>query len=64
MDSKYCPICEEENECMTRAGEHGNCWCFTEVFSSEIYEIVPKASRGKYCICKKCLYKYREEQKI
>lgn len=49
---------------MTRAGEHGNCWCFTEVFSSEIYEIVPKASRGKYCICKKCLYKYREEQKI
>ena len=49
---------------MTGAGEHGNCWCDTEEFPNEIFELVPVESRRKHCICKKCLNKYREEQKI
>jgi hypothetical protein len=64
LANKYCPICGEENECMTGAGEHGSCWCDTEEFPNEIFELVPVESRRKHCICKKCLNKYREENKI
>ncbi len=49
---------------MTGAREQGICWCFTEQFPNEIFELVPEESRRKRCICKKCLNKYREEQKI
>ncbi|MFJ8236134.1 cysteine-rich CWC family protein [Ureibacillus sp. NPDC094379] len=64
MTNKYCPICNKENECMTGAGEHGNCWCDIEEFPNGIFELVPVESRRKHCICKKCLNKYMEEQKV
>jgi hypothetical protein len=64
LTNKYCPICGEENECMAGAGEHGSCWCDKEEFPNEIFELVPLESRRKHCICKKCLNKYKEEQKI
>ena len=65
MANKYCPICGEENECMTGRVEHGNCWCDTEgVFPNGIFELVPTESIRKNCICKKCVKKYRDEAKI
>ncbi len=42
--------------------EHGNCWCDREgEFPNGIFKLVPTESRGKHCICKKCVNKYREE---
>ncbi|SMQ80621.1 Cysteine-rich CWC [Bacillus sp. OV166] len=64
MANKYCPICEEENGCMIGAEEHGNCWCNLEKFPNEIFELVPSESKRKHCLCKKCLNKFREEQKM
>jgi hypothetical protein len=64
LANKYCPLCGEENECMTGAGDHGNCWCDKEVFPNQIFELVPEESRKKHCICKKCLTEYKERQKI
>jgi hypothetical protein len=49
---------------MAGAGEHGSCWCDKEEFPNDIFELVPLESRRKHCICKKCLNKYKEEQKI
>jgi hypothetical protein len=62
--NKFCPICGEENECMTGSGENDNCWCGTEKFPNEIFELVPAESKRRHCICKKCLSKFKEEQKI
>ncbi|MBI0579056.1 cysteine-rich CWC family protein [Neobacillus cucumis] len=64
MSNKYCPICGEENKCMSGSGEHGNCWCDLEVFPNEILELVPAESLRKHCICKNCLDKYKEDHKI
>lgn len=63
METKYCPICGEENKCMGSLAEHGNCWCDQEEFPSGIFELVPEQSIRKQCICKKCLEKYKEETK-
>lgn len=64
MANKYCPLCGEENNCMARKVEQGNCWCDQERFPQGIFELVPEESRRKHCICKKCLDKYKEEAKI
>lgn len=64
MANKNCPICGEGNGCMSSAGEHGNCWCDMEEFPKEIFELVPVESIRIDCICKKCLIKFQEEQKI
>lgn len=64
MSNKYCPICGEENNCMAGAEEHGNCWCDKEIFPNGVFDLVPVESQKKHCICKNCLSKYIEEQKI
>lgn len=59
--NKYCPLCGKQNECMVG---QGHCWCFNEGgFPPGIFELVPSESKGKHCICKKCVSKYREEGK-
>ncbi|KAB2332094.1 cysteine-rich CWC family protein [Cytobacillus depressus] len=62
MTNKYCPICGEENKCMTNGSEQGQCWCNEEKFPVGIFDLVPEESRRKHCICKNCLNKYKEEQ--
>ncbi|MBD1379586.1 cysteine-rich CWC family protein [Metabacillus arenae] len=64
MANIYCPMCGEKNDCMTGAGEHGNCWCDKEVFPNEIFKLVPEESRRKHCVCINCFTKFKEEQKI
>lgn len=64
LENNYCPICGEENNCMAKTAEHGNCWCDHEgAFPNGILELVPEQSKRKHCICKNCLDKYREEHK-
>jgi hypothetical protein len=57
--NKICPICGEENNCMARKVETGHCWCDSEEFPQEIFELIPPESRKKHCICKKCLDKFK-----
>ena len=61
MTNQYCPICGEQNRCMVD-NEHP-CWCF-EVggFPKELLNKVPEESKGKQCICKKCLEAFNEGQ--
>lgn len=58
----YCPICGEENYCMI-GDDQGDCWCTKENFPQGIFELVPKESKRKHCICRKCLLDFREETK-
>ena len=54
MANKYCPLCGEENHCMARTVEHGNCWCDKEGgFPKGIRELVPPESQESNWICKK-----------
>nr|WP_106782711.1 cysteine-rich CWC family protein [Lysinibacillus timonensis] len=62
MSNKYCPLCKKTNDCMVNSKE-GNCWCYGEEFSKEIFHLVPNESRRKHCICKECLDQFRTEQK-
>ncbi|CEG28835.1 cysteine-rich CWC family protein [Bacillus sp. B-jedd] len=59
MAAKICPLCREENGCMS--GKNENCWCTAEEFPRGIFELVPEESLHRDCICKKCLEKYKEE---
>ncbi|MCM3567309.1 cysteine-rich CWC family protein [Neobacillus mesonae] len=64
MTTKYCPICGEENKCMSGGGKHGNCWCDAVTFPPEIFELVPLEYRRKDCICQKCLTSFIEKGEI
>ncbi|WP_280771988.1 cysteine-rich CWC family protein [Salipaludibacillus daqingensis] len=62
MANFLCPLCGEENKCKTGRGKLNNCWCDKEEFPLGIFEFVPKESRGKHCICQKCVIKYKKEK--
>ncbi|MGE7625199.1 cysteine-rich CWC family protein [Viridibacillus sp. NPDC096237] len=62
MTVKHCPVCGEENKCMAGGEEKNTCWCYMEEgFPKGIFDLVPQESKGKHCICKKCVDTYREE---
>ncbi|MEH7119136.1 cysteine-rich CWC family protein [Neobacillus vireti] len=61
LANKYCPLCGEENKCMTGSTEEGGCWCTKPSFPNEIFELLPVESLRKHCICLQCLNKFKEE---
>ncbi|MBU5425601.1 cysteine-rich CWC family protein [Tissierella pigra] len=52
-----CPICGENNNCK----HNEKCWCFSVTIPKELLEMIPEEKRGKACICKSCVEKYRSE---
>lgn len=54
---KICPLCGEDNGC--QSGE-ANCWCYDIEIPDYILKMVAEDKRGKSCICKKCIEKYRK----
>ncbi|WP_409271946.1 cysteine-rich CWC family protein [Neobacillus sp. SCS-31] len=59
MAGNICPLCGEENGCMSWKTEA--CWCTHEEFPSGIFELIPNELLHKVCICRKCLLKFKEE---
>lgn len=55
---KICPICGQYNNCQSHEKE---CWCFHMEIPKGIFHLVPEDKKGKACICKSCIEKYREE---
>lgn len=53
---KTCPICGQDNDC--HHGE-GGCWCDNTTFPKHVLDMIPEDKRGKACVCKSCLEKYR-----
>lgn len=54
---QVCPICGGGNAC---EGSH-DCWCGGETFPSGLFELVPEELRGKSCICRACVKRFKEE---
>lgn len=54
---RICPLCGQDNNC--QHGQ-GGCWCETVKFPKHILDMVPDDKKGKACICKSCLEKYKE----
>ncbi|HWO97701.1 MAG TPA: cysteine-rich CWC family protein [Bacillus sp. (in: firmicutes)] len=54
--AKLCPICGKDNTCGNIAGKpHGSCWCSSEFFPTEIFDLLGPEQQGTSCICKDCL---------
>jgi hypothetical protein len=53
---KTCPICGKDNNCQ----HDENCWCQTVEIPKYILELVPEDKKGKSCICKSCIEKYKK----
>ncbi|MFT4146249.1 MAG: cysteine-rich CWC family protein [Mobilitalea sp.] len=62
IDQDICPLCGKPNNCQHTIGM--GCWCEKEYFPEELLNLIPEEKKMKACICKNCLVKYREEQKL
>lgn len=55
---RICPLCGQDNNC--QHGQ-GNCWCETVEFPKHVLDMIPDDKKGKACICRSCLEKYRNQ---
>lgn len=63
-DNKICPLCGKENGCGYEKGmDHFTCWCATIDVPKELREQVPDELKGKACICRDCINKFKEEHR-
>lgn len=61
-DDSTCPICGEINNCASVQGrEIEKCWCMQKVFTPDLFKQIPLESRGKACVCFKCVGGQKEE---
>ena len=59
IDPSVCPLCGATNQCaMEIAKTTGKplerCWCVDSVFTPELLESLPEATKGKACVCAAC----------
>lgn len=56
VDSACCPLCGQENHCVTAVGDEKNpCWCREANFPQDLLNRVPPDARKKACICQQCV---------
>lgn len=61
-DKKRCPLCGKENNCAYEKGsDHFSCWCTTIEVPKELRAQIPEELKGKACICRDCIIKFKEE---
>ena len=64
-NKKLCPLCGKPNHCGYEAGsDHFSCWCTTIDVPKELREQIPEELRGKACICRDCITKFKEEHQV
>ncbi|HEY8363624.1 MAG TPA: cysteine-rich CWC family protein [Tissierellaceae bacterium] len=57
---RICPLCGQDNGCT----HNEDCWCFKTVIPKGIFELLPEDKKGKACICKSCVEKYKKAYNI
>jgi len=59
-----CPLCGGVNDCQLAApvAFPGRCWCAHEEIPAELLARVPEHFRGRACICRPCVEKFRLEK--
>ena len=62
INKGICPLCGRPNDCAAAAGRmHEGCWCEKTSVPKELREKIPKELKGKVCICKQCVMKFKEK---
>jgi len=61
IDSRICPICHQPNGCQKNSDEitHLKCWCTSVEVTERLLQRIPLSVRGKACVCKACVEKYK-----
>jgi hypothetical protein len=59
VDPSACPVCGAANQCAMEISKATGkplerCWCVDAVFTPELLESLPEASKGKACVCVVC----------
>lgn len=57
-EEKICPLCGKANNCKDGSKD---CWCNYVIIPKELIDMVPEEKRGKACICKECVDKYKND---
>lgn len=55
IDQTKCPICGNDNNCK----HNKECWCHNVTIPNGLLDMIPEDKKGKACICKSCIDKYR-----
>lgn len=64
INKSICPLCGKHNNCgYENVLTHNGCWCEKIEVPKELREMIPENLRGKACICKECVIKYKEKNK-
>lgn len=56
LEIRTCPLCGKDNGCT----HNKDCWCFSTTIPKGIFDLLPEDKKGKACICKSCVDKYKE----
>ncbi len=56
--TKYCPLCQQDNDCGVKGSEP--CWCTVTRIAPELLEQIPEQLRRKACVCKTCADKFNQ----
>lgn len=57
LEERTCPLCGNDNNCQH---VQNDCWCNNVVVPKHIMDMIPDDKKGKACVCKSCVEKYRE----
>lgn len=53
---RICPLCGQDNNCQ----HDKECWCQKVTIPNYIIEMIPEDKKGKACVCKACLDRYKK----
>lgn len=56
LEIRTCPLCGKDNGCT----HNKDCWCFSTTIPKGIFDLLPEDKKGKACICKSCVDKYKK----
>jgi len=61
-----CPLCGGVNDCQlcTISAYKGSCWCMNAQIPDELLATVPAESRNRACICRGCVERFHQTNKI
>ncbi len=55
LEIRTCPLCGQDNGCT----HNKDCWCYGTTIPKGILDLLPEDKKGKACICKSCVDKYK-----
>ena len=61
-ENYLCPFCRSDNQCGVEA--IAACWCREKKVPQGLVDLLPLASKKKYCICATCIDAYNKSRSL